>query len=112
MIGREERRAYDTRAGVFHLAEINVERLGDQDGAMRFAVHIREGDSSTAHDVTVSTHDLDRLGARYASPEGFVEACFGFLLEREPKESILRSFDVAVIAGYFPEFDRVIARDG
>ena len=35
--------------------------------------------------------------------------CFAFLLEREPKESILRSFDVSVIGGYFPEFEREIA---
>ena len=39
----------------------------------------------------------------------FVERCFAFLLEREPKESILRRFDVSVIARYFPEFERVIA---
>jgi hypothetical protein len=28
------------------------------------------------------------------------------LLDREPKESILGRFDVAVISRYFPEFDR------
>ena len=31
-----------------------------------------------------------------------------FLLEREPKESILRSFDVSQIATYFPEFEAEI----
>ncbi len=31
---------------------------------------------------------------------------FGFLLDREPKESILGRFDVTVIARYFPEFER------
>jgi hypothetical protein len=31
---------------------------------------------------------------------------FQFLLEREPKESILRRFDVTVISRYFPEFER------
>jgi len=30
-------------------------------------------------------------------------------LEREPKESILRRFDVSVIGRYFPEFDETIA---
>jgi hypothetical protein len=78
---------------------------------MRFAVHVREGDSRTDHDVTLASHDLDRLGARYASAEEFVRACFDFLLEREPKESILPSFDVSVIGGYFPEFEPTVARE-
>ena len=29
-----------------------------------------------------------------------------FLLEREPKESILRSFDLTVISRYFAEYER------
>jgi hypothetical protein len=84
----------------------------DHDGASEFAVHVREGDSRTDHRVTVSAHELDRLGASYGSAEAFVEACFRFLLEREPKESILPSFDVSVIGGYFPDFERAISRDG
>jgi hypothetical protein len=87
-------------------ARIEVERV--EDG--RFSVRVIEGDSETSHDVTVTDEDLARLGAGYASPEGFVRACFEFLLGREPKESILRSFDVSVISRYFPEFDREITR--
>ena len=34
------------------------------------------------------------------------QAAFRFLLDREPKESILRRFDVTVISRYFPEFER------
>jgi hypothetical protein len=58
----------------------------------------------------VSEADLARLGAGYASPEELLRACFAFLLEREPKESILRSFDVDVIGRYFPEFEDEIRR--
>jgi hypothetical protein len=75
-----------------------------------FSVNVVEGDSSTAHHVTVEPADLARLGAGYASPEDFVRACFDFLLAREPKESILRSFDVTVISRYFPEFEGEITR--
>ena len=35
-----------------------------------------------------------------------IAAAFQFLLDREPKESILRHFDVTVISHYFPEFER------
>lgn len=75
---------------------------------MRFDVAVREGDVTTEHAITVSEADLERLGAG-RSPEAFVRACFAFLLEREPNESILSSFDVGVIARYFPEFEREIA---
>jgi hypothetical protein len=33
-----------------------------------------------------------------------------FLLDREPKESILRRFDVTEISRYFPEFEREMPR--
>ena len=86
------------------MAEIDVTPLGGG----RFRVRVAEGASSTQHEVSVAAADLERLGARYPSPEAFVRACFEFLLEREQKESILRSFDVTVIGRYFPEFERVI----
>jgi hypothetical protein len=91
------------------VALIDVERVADANGASRFAVRVREADSSTEHDVTVSSHDLDRLGSSYGSAEAFVAACFEFLLAREPKESILGTFDVSAIGRYFPEFERVIS---
>ena len=42
--------------------------------------------------------------------ERCLEAAFQFLLDREPKESILGRFDVAVISRYFPEFERELPR--
>ena len=39
-------------------------------------------------------------------PERFLDAAFRFLLDREPKESILRRFDAEIIGRYFPEFER------
>jgi hypothetical protein len=84
--------------------------LVDAEGDGRFRVVVDEGGSRTEHDVTVSHRDLERLGAGYPSAEDFVRACFTFLLEREPKESILRAFDVRVIGRYFPEFETSIRR--
>jgi hypothetical protein len=89
------------------VADITVTRGADAN-PMRFHVVVREDDPSTEHDVTLSKSDLERLGGG-RSPEAFVRDCFAFLLEREPKDSILRSFDVSVIGGYFPEFEREIA---
>jgi hypothetical protein len=83
------------------VAEITVTR----EGAERFHVVVREGDSSTEHTVTLTTADHERLGSGRRSPEDLVRAGFEFLLEREPKESILSSFDLTVIGHYFPQFE-------
>ena len=90
------------------MAEITVTRGGGDRFLWRFRVAVREGDSATEHDVTLSASDFERLGAG-REPEELLRACFAFLLEREPKESILSSFDVSVIGRYFPEFERAIA---
>ena len=37
-----------------------------------------------------------------------MQRCIAFLLAREPKESILKRFDVSVISDYFAEFEREI----
>ena len=44
------------------------------------------------------------LGHPHFSPERLIEVSFQFLLEREPKESILRRFALPVIEHYFPEY--------
>jgi hypothetical protein len=90
------------------MADVTVTRRAEGD-PMRFDVAVREGDANTEHDVTESEADDERLRT-VRSPEAFVRDCFAFLLEREPKESILSSFDVGVIGRFFPEVERAIAR--
>ena len=63
-----------------------------------------KGEGETRHHVTMSRQMCDRLAAGKHTPERCLEAAFRFLLDREPKESILRRFDVTVISRYFPEF--------
>ena len=75
-----------------------------------FRVRVVEGESVSAHRVTLKSADFQRLAGGKASPEDLVRRSFEFLLEREPKESILARFDLSVIARYFPEYDREIAR--
>jgi hypothetical protein len=65
--------------------------------------------SSSRHQVTVTRAVLDRLAPGADDPVDLVRRSFVFLLEREPKESILQSFDLPVIGRYFPEYERVVA---
>ena len=68
-----------------------------------YQVTIEEGASCTTHDVTVTAQDIERY-APGVSAEQLVEASFRFLLEREPKESILSRFELPVIQRYFSEY--------
>jgi hypothetical protein len=92
------------------MANIHVQRTG-ADGQIVFDVRVSESESESRHEVTLSEEDYRRLGEGYGSPDDFVRACFEFLLEREPKESILSRFDVSVISRYFPEFEETIRRE-
>jgi hypothetical protein len=64
--------------------------------------------SSTRHQVRITRADLERFAPGAAEPTDLVRRSFLFLLAREPKESILRSFELPVIGRYFPEYEREI----
>ena len=66
--------------------------------------------ATTHHRVRVRQADLARLAPGASDPEDLVRASFGFLLEREPPQSILREFDIPVIGRYFPDYEREIGR--
>lgn len=85
------------------MAEIFVQRLSDE----QFRVEVKEGSTSSTHTVTASSADLQRYG-KGVQAESLIQKSFEFLLEREPKESILRAFDLPVIESYFPDFPKII----
>ncbi|MGH2812246.1 MAG: hypothetical protein ACRDI1_05985 [Actinomycetota bacterium] len=81
------------------MAEIQVMPLGEG----KFRVTVAEG-SATNHTVSVLQTTLDQLNWS-GTPEALIRASFEFLLQREPKESILGEFEILDIARYFPEFE-------
>jgi hypothetical protein len=87
---------------------ISIDLNGADDG---WTALVRVGDraSQTQHRVTVRRATYDAIAAGNVPPEELVRASFRFLLEREPKESILREFDLDVIGRYFPEYRGEIA---
>jgi len=88
---------------------IHIRRTAEGD-PLEFDVVVREGASETRHQVTISREMQERLTPGKHTAELCIEAAFRFLLDREPKEAILRRFDVAVISRYFPEFERELPR--
>jgi hypothetical protein len=87
-------------------AKIEIEKI-DQS---KFRVRVSEAGRETTHEVTLSPNDYTKLTNGKVEPEELLRRSFEFLLEREPKESILTRFDLSVISRYFPEYEREIRR--
>lgn len=75
-----------------------------------YEVTLTDGASVTQHEVKLGTGDLEQLGLGGCDPRAVVEESFRFLLEREPKESIMGSFDLPAIGRFFPEYPEEIRR--
>ena len=90
------------------MTKVDVDAVATADGWL-CAVTVHDGDE-TRHQVHVSGGDLARLAPGASDPTDLVLASFGFLLEREPKASILRSFDLAEIGRYFPDYEAEMGR--
>lgn len=76
-------------------------------GGGQFRVEVIEGSSSTVHKVAVTPATIERLAWK-GTPEELIRKSFDFLLEREPKESILDEFEVSAIGRYFPEYEQTV----
>ncbi len=87
-------------------AKIDVEDEAEGE----FRVRVTEGNSASTHRVTVSTRDYDRIAGGKISGQELVKRSFEFLLEREPKESILAQFDLSVIGRYFRDYESEMKR--
>lgn len=89
-------------------AAIEAKQAAITPDGWRFTVTVTEGASATTHDVTLSRALLEKLTKKasvHPTPKQAIIASFRFLLQREPKESILRQFDCSVISTYFPEYE-------
>lgn len=88
-----------------HKGMIQVRRTDAHD-PLTFEVTVRDANGETSHHVTMARATYESLSSGQYTPERCIEAAFRFLLDREPKESILGRFDVTVISRYFPDFEQ------
>ena len=87
-------------------SNIEVEKVD----TTHFLVKVTERGGGSTHYVTLNPMDYAKLADGKATPEELIRKSFEFLLEREPKESILARFDLPVIGRYFPEYEREIKK--
>ncbi len=85
------------------MAEITVVKMNEN----TFQVTVVAG-STTTHEVNVQAAYAQKISGGKISTVELVKKSFEFLLERESNTSILRRFDLSVIARYFPEYEQEI----
>lgn len=78
-------------------------------GGGHFRVEVMEESSSTTHDVAISPASIERFDW-HGTPEELIRKSFEFLLAREPKESILKEFEISAIGRYFPEYEETVRK--
>lgn len=93
------------------MAHLSVTREQEADARWVFGVDVEDERGRSYHRVTVDKAYWDQLTGRNTNPETLVHRSFEFLLEREPKESILSEFNLQTITQYFPEYEETIQRE-
>ena len=86
------------------MTDIQVSLIEQDKEEYVFEVVISEKGSSTNHRVTVKESNYKEWTNREITPADLVERSIEFLLKKEPKESILKQFDLTEIHRYFPEY--------
>jgi hypothetical protein len=89
------------------VTEIEV-RIQPQGQGWLCSVTITDDAGRSDHRVTVAPADLERFAPGASEPTDLVRRSFEFLLRREPRQSILHSFDLPVIERYFREYPEEI----
>ncbi|MCD6416705.1 MAG: hypothetical protein J7M08_08430 [Planctomycetes bacterium] len=83
---------------------IEVTRKSDD----AFEVVVGEGDDTTRHIVTLDDDYHRKLTNGSVTKPELIRRSFEFLLEREPKESILSKFNLRLINRYFASYETEI----
>jgi len=86
------------------MADISIKEKRETDSGWIFIVAVKD-QNSTKHEVKLYEDDWQNICAGAVSPDELIVKSFEFLLEHEPKESILKKFNLTDIGHYFPEYE-------
>jgi hypothetical protein len=78
-------------------------------GGWACTVLVGDDADATEHAVTLDREALTGIAPAGTTPEELLVASFRFLLEREPRESIMRSFELPIITRFFGDYETEIA---
>ncbi len=88
------------------MQKIKIKIKKKSDNCWVFGVQVEE----MKYEAKLNKEYYEKLTDGKIEPDELVKKSFEFLLEREPKESILREFNLSVIFRYFPEYEKEIKK--
>ncbi len=89
--------------------ELGVSCDPAEGGGWHCTVTVGDDTAATEHRVQVPSEWLADV-APGSTPEELVRESFVYLLEREPRESIMRAFELPIIARFFGDYADEISR--
>ena len=93
------------------MSDIDISCVTATDGWL-CQVTIADHGSDSRHSITFTRADFQRLASSGETPDSLIRRSVEFLLAREAKESILKSFALTDIGRYFPDYEREIRVSG
>lgn len=91
------------------MREIKILLKEKDEKGWEFEVEVKEGASASRYQVILRKDYYQKLTGGKGDLSDLVKRSFEFLLKREPKESILSSFDLSLVQKYFPEYEKMIS---
>ncbi len=88
---------------------IEIKEQRSQAGKYLFVVEVGT-ENKTTHQVTLERDYWQKLSGQKVTPGQLILDSFMFLLRHEPKEAILKEFDLKDINKYFPEFEESVRK--
>lgn len=92
------------------MEQIHISESTKTPNGWQFQVTLGTDSDTTSHTVTLNQKYWEKLTSAKMTPAELINKSFLFLLKREPKESILSSFDLSLINTYFPEYEQIISQ--
>ncbi len=90
--------------------EMRVTETNQTENSWTFMVELGHGEGLLEYWVDVDREYWTRLTNRRVEPADLVTATFKFLLDKEPKELILKKFNLADVAGHYPNYEHEMRR--
>jgi len=92
------------------MENIEIKKEERTESGWNFLIEVGGNEDKIEYSVTLDEEYWEKLTNGQHSPAELIRRSFEFLLEREPKESILRKFNLNVINRYFREYENKIKK--
>lgn len=84
---------------------IRITEINQSEKGWTFLVELGHGDNLIEYYVDLDRDYWTQLTSGRLEPARLIEATFKFLLEKEPKEMIMKKFNLNNVTKFFPQYE-------